>query len=100
MKNIAAVGVLERIRRLAPQGAVPPYRTVEEWRGWELAEGGKNSEGSKRPKHPVRGGKKLKRLGLQPLPPSLFYLSPPPRQAEKTYCRLLFVKKKKTKHSK
>ncbi|EFD7198160.1 DNA replication protein, partial [Escherichia coli] len=24
MKNIAAVGVLERIRRLAPQGAVPP----------------------------------------------------------------------------
>ncbi|EEZ4683113.1 DNA replication protein, partial [Escherichia coli] len=26
MKNIAAVGVLERIRRLAPQGAVPPYR--------------------------------------------------------------------------
>ncbi|EER0032090.1 DNA replication protein, partial [Escherichia coli] len=23
MKNIAAVGVLERIRRLAPQGAVP-----------------------------------------------------------------------------
>ncbi|EOO0250086.1 DNA replication protein DnaC, partial [Escherichia coli] len=28
MKNIAAVGVLERIRRLAPQGPVPPYRTV------------------------------------------------------------------------
>ncbi|EFG1559310.1 DNA replication protein DnaC, partial [Escherichia coli] len=25
MKNIAAAGVLERIRRLAPQGAVPPY---------------------------------------------------------------------------
>ncbi|EIO7147506.1 DNA replication protein DnaC, partial [Escherichia coli] len=25
MKNIAAVGVLERIRRLAPQGPVPPY---------------------------------------------------------------------------
>ncbi|EEW8384897.1 DNA replication protein DnaC, partial [Shigella flexneri] len=25
MKNIAAVGVLERIRRLAPQGSVPPY---------------------------------------------------------------------------
>ncbi|EFO9765827.1 DNA replication protein, partial [Escherichia coli] len=24
MKNIAAVGVLERIRRLAPQGPVPP----------------------------------------------------------------------------
>ncbi|EFK4544134.1 hypothetical protein ACUCLO_005145, partial [Escherichia coli] len=24
MKNIAAVGVLERIRRLAPQGSVPP----------------------------------------------------------------------------
>ncbi|EFY7759631.1 DNA replication protein DnaC, partial [Shigella sonnei] len=26
MKNIAAAGVLERIHRLAPQGAVPPYR--------------------------------------------------------------------------
>ncbi|EEZ6934244.1 DNA replication protein DnaC, partial [Shigella sonnei] len=25
MKNIAAAGVLERIHRLAPQGAVPPY---------------------------------------------------------------------------
>ncbi|HGU5295532.1 TPA: DNA replication protein DnaC, partial [Escherichia coli] len=36
MKNIAAVGVLERIRRLAPQGSVPPYRTVEEWREWQL----------------------------------------------------------------
>ncbi|EOO0440816.1 DNA replication protein DnaC, partial [Escherichia coli] len=41
MKNIAAVGVLERIRRLAPQGPVPPYRTVEEWREWQLAEGRK-----------------------------------------------------------
>ncbi|EEC9439393.1 DNA replication protein DnaC, partial [Escherichia coli] len=28
MKNIAAAGVLERIRRLAPQASVPPYRTV------------------------------------------------------------------------
>ncbi|EEU2963490.1 DNA replication protein DnaC, partial [Escherichia coli] len=27
MKNIAAAGVLERIRRLAPQASVPPYRT-------------------------------------------------------------------------
>ncbi|EOJ3451021.1 DNA replication protein, partial [Shigella sonnei] len=44
MKNIAAVGVLERIRRLAPQGSVPPYRTVEEWREWQLAEGRKRSE--------------------------------------------------------
>ena len=43
MKNIAAVGVLERIRRLAPQGSVPPYRTVEEWREWQLAEGRKRS---------------------------------------------------------
>ncbi|EFK2530029.1 DNA replication protein DnaC, partial [Escherichia coli] len=44
MKNIAAVGVLERIRRLAPQASVPPYRTVEEWREWQLAEGRKRSE--------------------------------------------------------
>ena len=48
MKNIAAVGVLERIRRLAPQGSVPPYRTVEEWREWQPPEspvaGGKNPE--------------------------------------------------------
>ncbi|EJB6584406.1 DNA replication protein DnaC, partial [Escherichia coli] len=26
MKNIAAAGVLERIRRLAPPASVPPYR--------------------------------------------------------------------------
>ncbi|EOO2923131.1 DNA replication protein DnaC, partial [Escherichia coli] len=35
MKNIAAAGVLERIRRLAQQASVPPYRTVEEWREWQ-----------------------------------------------------------------
>ncbi len=54
MKNIAAAGVLERIRRLAPQASVPPYRTVEEWREWQLAEGRKRSEEINRLNHQVR----------------------------------------------
>ncbi|EOR4184142.1 ATP-binding protein [Escherichia coli] len=67
MKNIAAVGVLECIRRLAPQGAVPPYRTVEEWREWQLAEGRKRSEEINRLNHQVRVEKILNRAGIQPL---------------------------------
>lgn len=67
MKNIAAVGVLERIRRLAPQGSVPPYRTVEEWREWQLAEGRKRSEEINRLNHQVRVEKILNRAGIQPL---------------------------------
>ncbi|EES9740253.1 ATP-binding protein [Escherichia coli] len=67
MKNIAAVGGLERIRRLAPQGAVPPYRTVEEWREWQLAEGRKRSEEINRLNHQVRVEKILNRAGIQPL---------------------------------
>ncbi|EZH40978.1 ATP-binding protein [Escherichia coli] len=67
MKNIAAAGVLERIRRLAPQGSVPPYRTVEEWREWQLAEGRKRSEEINRLNHQVRVEKILNRAGIQPL---------------------------------
>ncbi|MXD72594.1 DNA replication protein DnaC, partial [Escherichia coli] len=67
MKNIAAVGVLERIRRLAPQGSVPPYRTVEEWREWQLAEGRKRSEEINRQNRQLRAEKSLNRSGIQPL---------------------------------
>ncbi|WP_044722174.1 ATP-binding protein [Escherichia coli] len=67
MKNIAAAGVLERIRRLAPQASVPPYRTVEEWREWQLAEGRKRSEEINRLNHQVRVEKILNRAGIQPL---------------------------------
>lgn len=67
MKNIAAIGVLERIRRLAPQGAVPPYRTVEEWREWQLAEGRKRSEEINRQNRQLRVEKILNRSGIQPL---------------------------------
>ncbi|SRY95768.1 replication protein [Escherichia coli] len=53
MKNIATGGVLERIRKLAPQHVTAPYRTVDEWREWQLAEGqvagGKNSESLRHP---------------------------------------------------
>ncbi|HIH3517679.1 TPA: DNA replication protein DnaC, partial [Escherichia coli] len=44
MKNIATGGVLERIRKLAPQHVTAPFRTVAEWREWQLAEGQKRSE--------------------------------------------------------
>ncbi|HBA7002616.1 TPA: ATP-binding protein [Escherichia coli] len=67
MKNIAAGGVLERIRRLAPQGTVPLYRTVEEWREWQLAEERKRSEEINLQNRQLRVEKILNRSGIQPL---------------------------------
>ncbi|VEW02355.1 ATP-binding protein [Escherichia coli] len=67
MKNIATGGVLERIRRLAPQDAVPPYRTREEWYAWWLAEGRKRSEEINRQNRQLRAERILNRSGIQPL---------------------------------
>lgn len=67
MKNIAAGGALERIRRLAPQGAVPPFRSREEWFEWQLAEGRKRCEEIVRQNRQVRVEKILNRSGIQPL---------------------------------
>lgn len=67
MKNIAAVGVLERIRRLAPQGGGSTVPDGEEWREWQLAEGRKRSEEINRLNHQVRVEKILNRAGIQPL---------------------------------
>lgn len=67
MKNIAAGGVLERIRKLAPQHVTAPYRTVDEWRGWQLAEGRKRSEEINRQNRQLRVEKFLNRSGIQPL---------------------------------
>ncbi|GJH97609.1 hypothetical protein ECZC10_54570 [Escherichia coli] len=66
MKNIATGGVLERIRKLAPQHVTAPYRTVDEWREWQLAEGQKRC-GDQPPESSVAGGKILNRSGIQPL---------------------------------
>ena len=44
MKNIAAGGILERIRRLAPPHVTAPFKTVAEWREWQLSEGQKRCE--------------------------------------------------------
>lgn len=46
MKNIADSGILDRIRKLAPQSAerAAPFRTPEEWREWQLAEGRRSCE--------------------------------------------------------
>ncbi len=44
MKNIATGGVLERIRRLAPSHVTAPFKTVAEWREWQLSEGQKRCE--------------------------------------------------------
>ncbi|EEW5075172.1 ATP-binding protein [Escherichia coli] len=67
MKNIAEAGVLERIRKLAPQHVTAPYRTVEEWREWQLAEGRKRSEEVNRLNHQTRVEKIINRSGIQPL---------------------------------
>ncbi|ENV4609653.1 ATP-binding protein [Escherichia coli] len=67
MKNIAASGVLERIRRLAPQHVTAPYRTREEWYEWWLAEGRKRSEEINRLNNKIHAEKILNRSGIQPL---------------------------------
>ena len=67
MKNIAADGVLERIRKLAPQHVTAAYRTVDEWREWQLAEGRKRSEEINRQNRQLRVEKFLNRSGIQPL---------------------------------
>ncbi|EMV2152270.1 ATP-binding protein [Escherichia coli] len=67
MKNIATGGVLERIRKLAPQHVTAPYRTVDEWREWQLAEGQKRSEEINRLNRQLRVEKILNRSGIQPL---------------------------------
>lgn len=43
-ENIAAGGILERIRRLAPPHVTAPFKTVAEWREWQLSEGQKRCE--------------------------------------------------------
>ncbi|CAD5624949.1 putative replication protein [Escherichia coli] len=69
MKDIAtvAVGVLERIRRLAPEHVPVPYSTTEEWREWQLAEGRKYCEEINRRNRQLRVEKILNRSGIQPL---------------------------------
>lgn len=67
MKNIANFGVLERIRRLAPQHVTAPFSTVEEWREWQLAEGRKRCEEIERLNRQTRVEKILNRSGIQPL---------------------------------
>ncbi|HAX3258739.1 TPA: ATP-binding protein, partial [Escherichia albertii] len=67
MKNIATGGVLERIRRLTPPHVTAPFRTVAEWREWQLAEGQKRSEEINRLNRQLRVEKILNRSGIQPL---------------------------------
>lgn len=63
MKSIATGGVLERIRKLAPQHVTAPYRTVDEWREWQLAEGQKRCEEINRQNRQLRVEKILNRSG-------------------------------------
>ncbi|OQM39140.1 ATP-binding protein [Citrobacter braakii] len=67
MKNIATSGVLERIRKFAPAHLTAPFRTPEEWREWQLAEGRKRCEEIERQNRQVRVEKILNRSGIQPL---------------------------------
>lgn len=67
MKNISTGGILERVRRLAPPHVAAPFRTTDEWREWQLAEGRKRSEEINRLNHQARVEKILNRAGIQPL---------------------------------
>ncbi|KAE9823107.1 DNA replication protein DnaC [Escherichia coli] len=65
MKNIAAGGALERIRRLVPQHVTPLFRTAEEWQEWQLAEGRKRCREINRQNRQLRVEKILNRSGIQ-----------------------------------
>ncbi|HFP1077813.1 TPA: DNA replication protein DnaC, partial [Escherichia coli] len=67
MKNIATGDVLERIRRLAPSHVIAPFKTVAEWREWQLSEGQKRCEEINRQNRQLRVEKILNRSGIQPL---------------------------------
>lgn len=61
MKNIATGDVLERIRRLAPSHVTAPFKTVAEWREWQLSEGQKRCEEINRQNRQLRVEKILNR---------------------------------------
>ncbi|ENL5261392.1 ATP-binding protein [Salmonella enterica] len=69
MKNIADTGILARIRKLAPQaaGRSAPFRTPEEWREWQLAEGRRSCEEIDRQNRQARAEKIFGLAGIQRL---------------------------------
>ncbi|EHT6568085.1 ATP-binding protein [Salmonella enterica] len=69
MKNIADTGILARVRKLAPQaaGRSAPFRTPEEWREWQLAEGRRSCEEIDRQNRQARAEKIFGRAGIQRL---------------------------------
>ncbi|EBI9418411.1 ATP-binding protein [Salmonella enterica] len=69
MKNIADSGILARIRKLAPQsaGRSAPFRTPEEWREWQLAEGRRSCEEIDRQNRQARAEKIFGRSGIRDL---------------------------------
>ncbi|ECO7967345.1 DNA replication protein DnaC [Salmonella enterica] len=69
MKNIADTGILARIRKLAPQaaGRSAPFRTPEEWREWQLAEGRRRCEEIERQNRQETAEKIFGRAGIQAL---------------------------------
>ena len=71
MKNIATGDVLERIRRLAPSHVTAPFKTVAEWREWQLSEGQKPSESS------VAGGKNSESLWHPAIAPQMLVFELP-----------------------
>ena len=73
MKNIATGGVLERIRRLAPPHVTAPFKTVAEWREWQLSGRPETLRGDQPSESSVAGGKILNRSGIQPLPQMLVF---------------------------
>lgn len=72
MKNIATGGVLERIRRLTPPHVTAPFRTVAEWREWQLAEGQKRCEEINRLNRQLRVKKNPESLWHPAVAPQMF----------------------------
>ena len=74
MKNIATGDVLERIRRLAPSHVTAPFKTVAEWREWQLSEGQKRCEESE---SSVAGGKNSESLWHPAIAPQMLVFELP-----------------------
>ncbi len=71
MKNIAAGGILERIRRLAPPHVTAPFKTVAEWREWQLSEGQKRCEEINRQNRQLRVEKNSESLWHPAIAPQM-----------------------------
>lgn len=67
MKNISAVGAMERLKRIIPAGVQPKFASVEEWRTWQAEESRKRAAEVDKLNQQARAEKIMGRSGIQKL---------------------------------